>query len=191
MICPRLKQICLYLERELPFAEAQALEEHFTACPRCRMALEEQRRLLEAAEHLPSLELPSDFAERVMARIFPAPRRLWGWLAALAAGSALVAALLILIPLSGRSVPALIFRFGQWLWNSAKDLALFLVKAFKLLLVSLKVLPALVGELIHNFSRMTSIIDPALQICILLTTLILALMVFWGVRKLFLAGEKR
>ncbi|GEM_PF-2529031 len=69
MTCLSLASIYDYLEKELAPEKVQTIEAHLQSCSRCRQAVEDRRRLLEACHSLPDLSLPPNWAQSVMAKL--------------------------------------------------------------------------------------------------------------------------
>jgi anti-sigma factor RsiW len=102
--CDRVDSlVSAYLEREASPAEIRFLEDHLTACPRCRDQVRGVRLVLDQLTHLPRVEVKPDFTEQVLARthglrpvgietrepwVFTPPRKLT-WAVPLAAAAAL------------------------------------------------------------------------------------------------------
>jgi predicted anti-sigma-YlaC factor YlaD len=77
MSCTKPEDIYAYLEGDLSAEDARRLEAHALSCPACRAAIEDRRRLLRAASLLSPIEVPDDFAARILCRLdeSPAPAR--------------------------------------------------------------------------------------------------------------------
>ena len=60
--------VSAYLEQEASPAEIHFLEDHLTACPRCRDQIRGVRLALDQLTHLPRVETKADFTEQVLAR---------------------------------------------------------------------------------------------------------------------------
>jgi hypothetical protein len=192
MNCVRIEQIYLYLEKELPPSESKKIEEHLSSCLKCSKALEERRLLLRAAESLPAFNVPPDFTQKVMAKIFPPEVSLFGWLAALAAAfSSMIVALLIFVLIINQSLPRFLLSFTHTLGNSIKNIALVFVKFYKFVSLAFKLLQQFSQELFKGLSLLTTIISPEVQIIIITITLILVFSFAYGVRRKFFAGEKQ
>ena len=102
--CDRVDSlVSAYLEREASPAEIRFLEDHLTACPRCRDQIRGVRLVLEQLPQLRRVEVKPDFTEQVLARthglrpvgietrepwVFAPPRKLT-WAVPLAAAAAL------------------------------------------------------------------------------------------------------
>jgi hypothetical protein len=58
-----------YLENELAADERGAVEDHLSACPRCRRALADKKKAKELLRELDDVEPPPFFEQRIMARV--------------------------------------------------------------------------------------------------------------------------
>ena len=105
-----------YLDRSLPLAHRQVVEQHIGGCPHCAARLEEMRQRPLALERQLMIAPPPDFHRRVMARVArePVPGSLpaqVGWLAPVLAPGRLAvvsAATLTLAVLSAAMVGAML-----------------------------------------------------------------------------------
>lgn len=191
MNCLSLERLYAFLEGALSSAEKQDIESHLAACPKCRDAVEERKRILQAIDSLPAFEVPPDFAKGVMDRILTEQEKakvtIFGWLAAGAAGFLAVTAVLSIFALvSGQNLIRFFIRLNHGLWSYVKDAAFMLVKIGKFLLVAFKVIYELLGRGLESLKVFTSLISPeawAIFICGALL-LIFAVGVLWGRRFL-------
>lgn len=189
MSCFNLERLYAYLEGELSSAEKQDVESHLATCQKCRDAVAERKRMLEAIDSLPAFDVPPDFAKGVMDRISIAPAKakvtIFGWLAAGAAGFlALIAALSIFALVSGQNLIQFFIRLNHGLWSYVKDAAFMLVKIGKYLMLAFKVVHELLGKILESLKVFTSLISPeawAIFICGALL-LFLTVGVLWGRR---------
>jgi len=189
MNCLNLERLYDYLEGDLSSAEKQDIESHLAACPKCRDAVAERKRMLQAINSLPVFEVPPNFAKGVMDRISTAPLKtkvtIFGWLAAGAAGFlALIAALSIFALVSGQNLSLFFIRLNHGLWSYVKDAASVLVKIAKFLVLAFKIVHELLGRGLESLKVFTSLISPeawAIFICGALL-LILTVGVLWGRR---------
>ena len=191
MNCLTLEQIYLFLEKELPFSQSQKVEEHLATCAKCREAAEARKVFLQCAESLPDLEIPADFSKQVMAKILPERVSLLGWIIAFASGFAsLVLALFILFVVNAQPLPSLLLSYSRSLLNSIGNISLLVFKFFKLVLLSIKILPQAGKELFKSFSSLTTLISPPVQVIIITAVCLLFLSLFYGFGRKFLSGEK-
>jgi anti-sigma factor RsiW len=143
MSCLKIDDIYTYLDGGLSAEERKILEGHLDGCPRCRAALEDRRRLAEAAASLPPIELPADFSRQVMARLLPSQVLVPGWLIALAAVLTPLALLVGIFIRSGENLFDLLSRFGDSVWVFLKNAAVLTAKAFMLIDVAGRLLKPL------------------------------------------------
>lgn len=191
MRCLKADQIYLYLEKELSPPEIQKIKEHLTSCPKCQKAVEERKILLQASESLPLWEIPPDFARQVMERISPKKVTLRSWLTAAAAGLFSISlALSIFFVLSGENFLEVVFGLGHRLLDLVRTASVLLVKVFKLASLLIKVINQFLGFLCKGLIRLTSILNPEVQIILIVLTVILSVTLIFGVRRKFVGGEK-
>jgi hypothetical protein len=191
MKCLTLEQIYLFLDKDLPPFQSQKIEEHLAICAKCLEAVEERKALLECAESLPDLEIPADFSQQVIAKIFPKKASLWALIAAFASGFAcLVSALFILFRINSQPLPSLLLSYGRSLLNSIGTISLLVFKSFKLILLSIKILPEAGKELLKSFSSLTALISPPVQVIIITAVCLLFLSIIYGFgRRFFLENN--
>jgi len=190
--CLRLEEIHGYLEDELGSAERQSCENHLAVCGRCRLALEDRKILQDAVRGLDLLEVPPDFARRVMDGLFPRRNPFSGWAAAFLAGLAgLLAAFLVFCISTGRSLPSLVIGANRAVWSFAKSAALASAKLFKVLVFSFRLLLELVKDFLTGFYRLYSnIVEPELQMLGIVLAVLLAAALIFGFRRLAVSGGK-
>lgn len=191
MKCLTVEQIYLYLEKELAPAENKKIEDHIASCPKCKNALEERRLLLKAAETLPLWQTPSDFTQRVMAKIFPSRASVAAWLGAAAAGFAsVILTLLLFFLVSGQNLSSLLLSFNHSLWNYVRNLLPVFVKLLKLAAVTYKIIQQLAGHLLKIFTWLTTIVSPELQIIITAIVIVLIISFIYGIKRKIFIGER-
>jgi len=188
MACLNLERLYSYLEGEFEALEKKDFEAHLASCPKCRDAVEERRRLVEAVRTLPPFEVPADFAQKIMDRISPLPAKvtLFSWLAAAAAGLATFVVMLTAAALlTGHSLSHLLLGLSRFTWNNIQSLAFFLIKIAKYILLVFKILAQFSREIIEGFKVLTSFISPEVQMIFVCVTFILIIAVgFLWSRKL-------
>ena len=188
MACLNLERLYSYLEGEFEALEKKDFEAHLASCPKCRDAVEERRRLVEAVRTLPPFEVPADFAQKIMDRISPLPAKvtLFSWLAAAAAGLATFVVMLTAAALlTGHSLSHLLLGLSRFTWNNIQGLAFFLIKIAKYILLVFKILAQFSREIIEGFKVLTSFISPEVQMIFVCVTFILIIAVgFLWSRKL-------
>jgi predicted anti-sigma-YlaC factor YlaD len=171
------ERIYAYLDGEMEEAEMRALEAHLASCPACREAVAARKRIAEAAESLPSFEVPDRFAASVTARIGPKAarkplmRRPRAW-AAGAAGLALAGAGWVL--LTGRSFSDVVLDASRFLWGNVRGLATLAAKSYSYATLAVKVLGKLADQVLEGFKVLSSFIGPEVQIACLCVALAMA-----------------
>jgi len=191
MKCLNIKQIYLYIEKELEAAENKKIEEHLASCLKCRNAFEERKLLVQAAESLPLWETPPQFTQQVMARIFPLKVSPFAWLRVLAAAfTSISLALLILFLATGQNLSTLIFSLNHTFWSYVRDFLPISVKLLKLASLLLKVVQQLSGYLLKALSWLTTLVSPQLQLIMAMVTIILIVLFIYGIKRKILIGEK-
>jgi hypothetical protein len=194
MNCLSLERLYAFLEGELSPAESRDIKGHLAACPTCRDAVEERRRMLQAIETLPTFEVPPDFAKGVMDRISAAPAKAQvsfvRWIAAAAAGFLAIGTVLAVIALvTGQNFFQFFIRFNSGLWSYVQEGALVLAKFAKFVMLFLKVVGQLLGELLDALAVFTSLISPEAQVIFICASLLLILAGGFVWRRIFLVEK--
>jgi anti-sigma factor RsiW len=191
MNCLRIDQIYLYLEGELPPEEYPLIESHIFSCEKCRKAVQERKRLVDASRSLPAWEVPQDFAQRIIETLFPKKISFRDWVITSSIGlSSAVLAFFAVYLLSGQTIAALFINLNRTALNLFKNIVLIAVKAAKLLSAGIHVILKILSVVINGLRSLTTVLGPEFQIgLIVLTVIITALLLFGAKRKLF-AGEK-
>lgn len=190
MNCLSIGQIYLYLEKELSSSEKIKIEHHLSKCLKCRKALEERKILLQAAESLPPFEIPSDFTQHIMRRIFQANVTFREWLLAFSLGfTTFILISFIYLLASGQSLSSLFISLFHSRWDQGMNISLIFAKLIKLISISLSTIRQILEALLHALSMLTTIISPEIQIIIITITLILMTLLIYGVRKKLSIGE--
>ncbi len=191
MGCLTIAQIYLFIENELPVDEVRKIQKHLSTCAECRNAVEERRILVRAANTLPQFELPPDFTERVMAKIFPSRIPLGVWIRATAGGlSALTFAFFLFYVLSGKNLADLFVSINKFLLPALRTLSTGVVKAFKLLWHLINIIAQFFDFALKGFGKLTTVLSPEIQIGFITLTLIVSTLIFLTVRKKLMFGEK-
>lgn len=191
MKCLGIDQVYSYLEKELSSEENKKIEEHLTTCLKCKNALEERRLLLQAADSLPLWQIPPDFTQQVMARVYADKVTLRQWLTAVAVGtSSIVATLLAFFILTGQNLTTFLSSITHTLWNLVRNIAIIFIKLFKIASLLITVARQLVEHLFENFARLTTLISPEVQISIITFSILLFTFLILGIRRKILIGEK-
>jgi len=179
MNCLSLERLYACLEGELSSAESRDIEGHLAACPPCRNAFEERKRMLQAIETLPGFEVPPEFSKGIIDRIpLPAKAKVSfvRWLAAGVAGFlALVAVLSVIALATGQNFSQFFIRFNRGLWSYVQEGALVLAKFAKLVFLFLKVVGQILGELLEALGVFGSLIGPDAQVIFICTSFLLIL----------------
>lgn len=191
MKCLRIDQIYLYLEGELSSEDAQVLQEHISSCPKCKKAVEERRLLVKASKALPSLEIPPDFTQRVLAQIFPKTTSVRGWLTTTVVGlSSAVLAFFAVYLLSGQNLPHLFINLNNMTLNLFRNFIVVLIKTAKLISLVMKIFLEIGSMLFKGLANLTTILNPETQIILIALTVILSALLLYGAKRKFFAGEK-
>jgi len=191
MKCLGIDQVYSYLEKELSSEENKKIEEHLATCLKCKNALEERSLLLQAADSLPLWQIPPDFTQQVMARVYPDKVTLRQWLTAVAVGtSSIVATLLAFFILTGQNLTTFLSSITHTLWNLVRNIAIIFIKLFKIASLLITVARQLVEHLFENFARLTTLIRPEVQISIITFSILLFTFLILGIRRKNLIGEK-
>lgn len=191
MKCLGIDQVYSYLEKELSSEENKKIEEHLATCLKCKKALEERSLLLQAADSLPLWQIPPDFTQQVMARVYPDKVTLRQWLTAVAVGtSSIVATLLAFFIFTGQNLTTFLSGITHTLWNLVRNIAIIFIKFFKIASLLITVARQLVEHLFENFARLTTLISPEVQISIITFSILLFTFLILGIRRKILIGEK-
>jgi hypothetical protein len=191
MKCLRIDQVYLFLEGELSPMEHRSIQDHISSCEKCHKAVEERRILVHASQSLPVWETPQDFAQRILARVFPKKIALRDWVitASIGLSSALLAFFVIHL-LSGQNFADLFVNLNRTALSLFKNIVVVLVKAAKLISVGIQVLIKIVSLILKGFTSLTTILSPELQIGLIILTVILTALLLFGAKRKLLAGEK-
>lgn len=194
MSCLSLERLYAYLEGEISPADIRDIEGHLAACPICRDAVEERKRMLQAIETLPEFEVPPDFAKGIIDRISAAPAKAKvssvRWIAAAVAGFlAFVTVLSVIALVSGQNFSQFFIRFNRGLWSYVQEGALVLAKFAKLVFLFLEVVGQLLGELLEALGVFTSLISPEAQVIFICASFLLILAGGFLWRKKFLVEK--
>jgi hypothetical protein len=191
MSCLRIDQIYLYLEAELSPEETQSLKEHISSCIKCKTAVEEREFLVKASKSLPPLEIPSDFTQRVLDQIFPRITSLREWLTTAAIGiSSAVLAFFAFYILSGQNLAHIFINLNRMALNLFRNFIVVLAKAAKLISLVIKVFLKVGSMLVNGLTSLTTLLNPEIQIILILLTIILSALLLYGAKRKFSAGEK-
>jgi hypothetical protein len=190
MNCLSLDQVYLFLEGELTPEEISGITGHTATCEKCRNAVEDRRILMEAAESLPRLQVPSDVTQQVMARIFPQKSQIRLWIATLATGFSLVVAIFLAAFLqSNLSFSGTFIQLNRSLWGFVSNLSVFFIKLIKIISLAFNLLVQLSSYIYKALTSMTSVIGIEVQITLVVLTILLSVTAFYGVRRKIWSGE--
>ncbi len=147
---------------------------------------------IEAAfRDLPDIEIPPDFTDRVMARVFPERKPAFAWLAAMVGSvTGLFLGGLAYILITGQSLPGIALEAGKSLWGSGRDGILVLIKIGKLAALSLQLMSQFAGSLAAKLGRVGSLIDPRVYVALGVVFIAVSAFIYLGVKKRILNGEK-
>ena len=190
MGCLTIAQIYLFIENELAVDEVQKIQKHLSTCTKCRNMVEERQVLVQAADTLPQIELPPNFTQQVMAKIFPNRIPFRVWIRATAGGlSALTFAFFLFFVLSGKNLADLFVSINKFLLPALRTLSKGGVKAFKLLWHLINIIAQFLDFALKGFGKLMTILSPEVQIGIVTITLIASSLIFLTLRKKIMFGE--
>jgi hypothetical protein len=145
---------------------------------------------MEAAESLPPLRVPPDFAQQIMARIFPQKSQFRIWITALATGFSLVVAIFLAALLqSDFSLSGTFIQLNRSLWSFVSNLSVFFIKLIKIISLIFNLLVQLSSYINKALTGMTSVIGIEVQITLAILTILLSITAVYGVRRKIWNGE--
>lgn len=188
MNCLNAEHIERYLEGDLSPAEREELERHLGACPACRRAVEDERRLTEAARSLAPLTLPAGFSARVMALIPERTRvSVFGWLALGAtAGVSLLAVVVGALVLSGHSLTDLVMGFEGFLVSTFKNGAMLFGQATAFVGLCLSVVRHFLVAMWEGLSGIGSVVPLPVCVAVLAVLLLIVASSICAVRRILI-----
>ena len=189
MNCFKINDIYDYIEGSLSPEQRGELEQHLSACPRCRRAVEDRRLIAGAASGLSAFEVPDDFPDRVMARIAPTKVKYRTWLIISAAASSLLALTAMVMIASGKDALGIISGASHSFWEYAKSAAVLTAKAATILTLAGKTVRPLFEAAYKGLSVLSSFLHPGLQVLILVLAMGLVVSLFFGVKNKFSLGD--
>jgi hypothetical protein len=191
MNCLTTHQIYLYLEDEFPVHERESIEKHLSSCEACKLLLEDRQMMMQAVQTLSPLVLPVDFTQQVMAKVFPRVSSVRIWIAGLATGFSLIMFLFLAIFLqSDISLSGALVHLNSGLWSFVKNLSVFTIKLFKISSVIFEILIQFFSFVFKTLASLTSLIRPEFQIFLITLTILLAISVFYMMRRKIWTGDK-
>jgi hypothetical protein len=191
MSCLTVDKIYFYLEDELPAEERASVEKHISACEPCKILLEDRKKMMQAVTNLLPLDMPADFTQQVMARVFPRRSPARTRIAGLATGFSLIMFIFLAIFLqSDVSFSGAFVRFNSNLWTFVKNLSVFTVKLIKIASVIFGILVQFVSFVFKTLGNLTTLIRPEFQLFLVILTVILSLSALFIMRKKIWTGDK-
>jgi hypothetical protein len=191
MSCLTPGQIYLYLEDELLTHEREAIEKHLASCEACQNMLEDRSVMMQAVERLPPLDMPADFTQQVMAKVFPKVSPVRIWIAGLATGFSLLMFVFLAVFLqSDISFSGLFVSLNGALWTIVRNLSVFTVKLFKVTSVIVEILVQFASFVIKTLGSLTTLIRPEVQIFLITLTVVLSISALALIRRKIWTGEK-
>jgi len=191
MSCLRIDQIYLFLEGELSPEENLAIKKHISSCTKCREAVEERRLFTQASQSLPVWETPPDFTQRILARIFPQKTSLRQWFITAAIGlSSAVLAFFVIYLISGQNLAKLFINLNRSALSLFQNAVVILAKAAKLISSGIEVIFKILTVILKGLASLTSILNPELQIILIILAVVVSGFLLYGLKRKLLAGEK-
>jgi hypothetical protein len=191
MNCLGFDQIYLFLEGELAPMEHRLVDDHISACAKCKIAVEERKLLVEASQSLPVWEIPQDFTQHILARIFPTRISRRDWIVTISIGlSSAVLAFFAVFLISGQNLADLFINLNQTALSLFQNIVVLLVKTAKLISVGIQVIFKLASLILKGLTSLTTIINTELQIGLIALTVVITALLLLGAKRKLLAGEK-
>jgi hypothetical protein len=191
MNCLRIDQIYLFLEGELSPEENLSIDKHIFSCAKCRQAVEERRILVQASQSLPTWETPLDFTQRILAKIFPQKISLRQWFITVAVGlSSAVLALFFIYLTSGQNLADLLINLNHSALGIFQNAVVVLAKAAKFISSCIEVILKILTVILKGMAGLTSILNPELQIILIILTVVVSVFLLYGLKRKLFAGEK-
>ncbi len=157
MKCLKLEQIYNYLEGELSPQQRKEVEEHLSFCSKCYQAVEERKFLLESIGEIPKFEPPSNFVEKVMAKIAISEV---SWIKVLISSiSASFIFLLILfglLKITGQSISSLFLTLSHSFLNIVENTAIIIAKIIRIITLIVWVIKQLFTHFLTIISHLAS-----------------------------------
>jgi predicted anti-sigma-YlaC factor YlaD len=191
MSCLRIDQIYLFLEGELSVEENLFIDKHISSCAKCRRAVDERRLLIQASQSLSAWEAPPDFAQRIMAKIFPQKISLRQWFITAAAGlSSAVFAFFVIYLISGQNLAGLFINLNHSALGLFQNAVVILAKAAKFISSGIEVILKILTVILKGLAGLTSVLNPELQIILIILTVVVSVFLLYGLKRKLSAGEK-
>ncbi|MGD9347061.1 MAG: zf-HC2 domain-containing protein [Candidatus Aminicenantes bacterium] len=191
MSCLTVRQVYLYLEDELTVEERESVERHLVSCESCKLLLEDRKKMMQAVETLPPIDLPADFTQQVMARVFPRVSTVRIWIAGLATSFSLMMFIFLAVFMqSDFSFSGLFVGLNSSLWTFVKNVSVFAVKLFKITSVVFEIIIQFVSFLFKTLGSLTTLIRPEFQVFLVILTIILSILTLYMMRRKIWTGDK-
>jgi hypothetical protein len=191
MSCLTVRQTYLYLEDQVPVDERESIEKHISSCEPCKILLEDRKMMMQAVETLPPLDMPANFTQQVMAKVFPQVSSVRIWIAGSATAFSLMMFLFLAIFLqSDISFSGVFVRLNSSLWAFVKNLSVFAVKLFKIASVILEILIQFASFIFKTLGSLATLIRPEFQIFLITLTVVLSISALYMMRRKIWTGDK-
>lgn len=191
MSCLTVRQTYLYLEDQVPVDERESIEKHISSCEPCKILLEDRKMMMQAVETLPPLDMPANFTQQVMAKVFPRVSSVRIWIAGSATAFSLMMFLFLAIFLqSDISFSGVFVRLNSSLWAFVKNLSVFAVKLFKIASVILEILIQFASFIFKTLGSLATLIRPEFQIFLITLTVVLSISALYMMRRKIWTGDK-
>lgn len=191
MKCLRIGEIYHYLDADLSNSEKSRIEKHLETCSVCRTAVEDRRRLQEAASDLPDLTPPAHFVNQIMAAIFPLRVPFHRVLLAAAGGlTAVFVTLLCVFIWSGENLLSFIMNINQSTLDITREFIVTSAKLFKILTIFIRLIFQFSGFLLEKATEMANLAGTELQIGLVAVFLIITAAIIYRMRRRQLVGDR-
>jgi hypothetical protein len=153
--------------------------------------LEDRKGMMQAVQDLPPLDMPADFTEQVMAKVFPRRSPVKIWIAGLATAFSLMMFIFLAIFLqSDLSFSSTFVSLNSSLWAFVKNLSVFTIKLIKIVSVIFGILIQFLSFVVKTLGSLATLIRPEFQIFLILLTIILSLSALYMMRRKIWTGDK-
>ncbi len=191
MSCLGIDQIYLFLEGEFSPAQNRSIKKHISSCSKCRQAVVERKLLIDASQSLPAWQTPPDFTQHIMDKIFPQKISLRQWFITSAIGlSSAVLAFFVIFLISGQNLAKLFINLNHSAIALFQNSVVILAKAAKFISSGVEVILKIFAVILKGLASLTSILNPELQIILIILTAIISVFLIYGLKRKLLAGEK-
>lgn len=191
MSCLDIEQIHLYLDGDLGPERMSEISAHLETCSACRGRVERRREFEEAARSLPLWELPRDFTRNLMARLYPEQAPLRTWLVTAAAGVSLLSVVLFtFFLLTGDTLGSLLLQISRGIPEGLHTVSVWAGKGLTLFSALVTVIRQLGQLILQGLGLLTSVLNPQVQVGLILLTMIISAGIFLGLRRVFHSGDR-